>query len=369
MARHIGDRTSHGIRGSDENRKASYMVSFASDYTAGAHPAILQRLIETNYEGLPGYGADRYCAMAREKIRLACGLDQAEVEFLTGGTQANAVVIAAMLADHEGVIAAETGHVSVHEAGAVEYTGHPVLKLPSHDGKLDPEELDGYLTAFFADENHEHMPFPGMVYLSYPTEYGTLYTRTELKAISKICQSRRIPLFLDGARLGYGLMSPASDLTLPDIAKLCDVFYIGGTKVGALFGEAVVFTRGNRPRHFTTSMKKRGALLAKGWLLGLQFDTLFSDGLYFRISRHAMDMAAQMKELFLSHGLRLYLDSPTNQHFVILEDRQLEILSREVAFSFWEKPDETHTVIRLAASWATTAEDLAALAAALDLLI
>ena len=336
-------------------------VSFESDYIAGAHPEILRRLTETNLESLSGYGTDPYCKSAKEKILKACGLEHGDVEFLTGGTQANAVVISTMLADYEGVVAAATGHVSSHEAGAIEYTGHEVLELPQENGKIRPETLRRFLADFFSDGNHEHMTFPGMVYLSFPTEYGTLYTREELEAISGICREYGIPLFIDGARLGYGLMSRSADLTLPDIAKLCDVFYIGGTKVGALCGEAVVFTKGSRPKHFLTSVKRRGALLAKGRLLGVQFDTLFTDDLYFRISRHAIDMAERMKTIFLSHGLRLYLDSPTNQQFVILDNRRMEALREQVVFSFWEKYDETHTVVRFATSWSTTEDDLAAL--------
>ena len=245
------------------------MISFESDYIAGAHPAILKKLSETNLESLSGYGTDIYCDRAREKIRKACGIEQAEVEFLVGGTQTNAVIISTMLSDHEGVIAAKTGHVSLHEAGAIEFTGHKVLELPQTDGKIGPEVLDKFLSDFYADGNHEHMVFPGMVYLSHPTEYGTLYSKKELTEISDICHRYEIPLFLDGARLGYGLMSRQTKLTLFDIASLCDVFYIGGTKVGALCGEAVVFPKKNKPPHFMTSVKKRGALLAKGRLLGI----------------------------------------------------------------------------------------------------
>ncbi|MBR6444697.1 MAG: aminotransferase class I/II-fold pyridoxal phosphate-dependent enzyme [Firmicutes bacterium] len=342
------------------------MVSFESDYTTGAHPEIIKKLSETNLEQLSGYGSDKYCESAREKICKACGLKEADVEFLAGGTQANAVVISTMLADHEGVIAAETGHVSSHEAGAIEFTGNEVLELPQENGKISPADLERYMAEFYADLNHEHMTFPGMVYLSYPTEYGTLYTKAELEAISGICRSYKLQLFIDGARLGYGLMSKEADLTLPELAALCDVFYIGGTKVGALCGEAVVFTKGNKPKHFITSVKKRGALLAKGRLLGVQFDTLFTDDLYFRISRHAIEMAEKMKAIFLSHGLKIYLDSPTNQQFIVFENSRLEEVSKKVAFSFWEKYDDSHTVVRAATSWSTTEEDLAALEAALE---
>lgn len=342
------------------------MVSFESDYIQGAHEKILQRLAETNREPLPGYGSDRYCGSARDKIRKACGCEEAEVFFLTGGTQTNATVISSMLSPYEGVIAAHTGHVSVHEAGAVEHTGHKVLELPQHYGKLETEEVRRYLADFWADDNHEHMVFPGMVYISYPTEYGTLYRKAELEALAEVCRSYQIPLYIDGARLGYGLMSRESDMTLPELAKNCDVFYIGGTKVGALCGEAVVFPKGNMPKHFLTMVKQNGALLAKGRLPGIQFDTLFTDGLYFEISRHAIEMAEELKSLFRAKGFRFYVDSPTNQQFIILEDRQMEKLGRQAAFSFWEKYDEKHTVVRFATSWATEQEDIDALRRALE---
>lgn len=334
------------------------MISFASDYIAGAHPQVLKRLVETNLEPLPGYGEDAWCAGAKEKIRAACGCAGAQVEFLTGGTQTNQIVISTLLREHEGVIAAQTGHVNTHEAGAIEYTGHKVLELPQREGKLDAAEVERYIRDFYADENHEHMVFPGMVYLSHPTEYGTLYSKAELEALSRVCRARGIPLFLDGARLGYGLMSRDTDVTLADIAALCDVFYIGGTKVGALCGEAVVFTRNNRPPHFVNAVKKRGALLAKGRLLGVQFDALFTDGLYFELSRHAIEMAEQLKAILHEKGVEFYLESPTNQQFVILEDSRVEELRKQVAFGFWEKYGPDRTVVRFATGWSTTREDL-----------
>lgn len=342
------------------------MVSFESDYIAGAHPEVLRKLAETNLEPLPGYGTDPYCESAKQKIRDLIGIPDADIFFLAGGTQTNAVVISTVLADYEGVIAAKTGHISTHEAGAVEYTGHEVLELPQAGGKIAPDTLESFLSSFFADENHEHMTFPGMVYLSHPTEYGTLYSKAELTAISEICRKYRLSLFLDGARLGYALMSRETDLTIADIAALCDVFYIGGTKVGALCGEAVVFTKGNIPKHFLTSVKKRGALLAKGRLLGVQFDALFTDDLYFRIGRHAVDMADRMKEIFRSHGIPFYIQSPTNQQFVVLENEQINKLAKKVAFSFWEKKDDAHTVVRFATGWSTTENDLLALDKALN---
>lgn len=342
------------------------MISFENDYNTGAHSQIMARLLETNMEPLSGYGSDPYCESAKRKIREACGCPDAEVEFLTGGTQTNAVVISSMLKDYEGVIAAKTGHVSIHEAGAIEYTGHKVLEIPEKEGKIVPKALKSYIEGFYADENHEHMVFPGMVYLSHPTEYGTLYTKAELEEIADICHIYNIPLFLDGARLGYGLMSRQAELTLHDIARLCDVFYIGGTKVGALCGEAVVFTKKNCPPHFINSVKKRGALLAKGRLLGIQFDTLFTEDLYFEISRHAIDMAEELKMLLQNKKIDFYLKSPTNQQFVILENERIKELKKEVMFSFWEQYDETHTVIRFVTSWATTKEDLEELGRILD---
>ena len=341
------------------------MISFESDYVCGAHPEVLEALTRTNMEPLSGYGSDMYCERAKEKIRAACGREDAQVELLVGGTQTNEIVIATMLRDWEGVVAAETGHVSAHEAGAVEYNGKKVLTVPQKNGKIEAEVLSSYLTAFYADENHEHMVFPGMVYISHPTEYGTLYSKAELTALSEICRQYEIPLFLDGARLGYALASTETDLSLPEIAELVDVFYVGGTKVGALCGEAVVYTHGNRPAHFLTSVKKRGALLAKGRLLGVQFDALFTDGLYFEISKHAIRMAEELKAILHEAGVPFFLESPTNQQFVILENEALAELSKTVAAGFWEVCDETHTVVRFATSWSTTKEDLDALREAL----
>ena len=297
------------------------MFSFECDYAEGAHELILKRLLETNLEQLPGYGEDHYCRSAKEKIREACDCPGADVWFVAGGTQTNALVVDAMLDRFEGVVAAKTGHVNAHESGAIEYTGHKVLALPEHDGKIDAKELEEYLEEFWQNDTREHMVFPGMVYISYPTEYGTLYGKRELEEIAAVCRKFEIPLYMDGARLGYGLMSPAADLTLQEIAKLCDVFYIGGTKVGALCGEAVVFTKNNTPSHFLARIKQHGALMAKGRLLGIQFDTLFTDGLYFEISRHAIRMAGLLKKGFASRGYEFFLDSPTNQQFIVLDHR------------------------------------------------
>lgn len=334
------------------------MISFENDYAEGAHPAILQRFIDTNLTQQSGYGNDCWSDSAAEKIRLACQAPDADIRFIVGGTQTNAVVIGTVLAPYEGVVAAETGHINVHEAGAIEYTGHKVLTVPHHEGKICARELDEYIARFYADGSHEHMVFPGMVYISHPTEYGTLYTREELTAISAVCRRYEIPLFMDGARLGYGLMSPNTDVDLPLIAKLCDVFYIGGTKVGALCGEAVVFPHGNAPKHFVTMVKQRGAMVAKGRLLSVQFDTLFTDDLYFNISAHAIRMAMKLKEGFKAKGYPFLLDSPTNQQFFVLNKEQFARLERDFKFCVWEPVDEDHTAVRFATSWATREEDV-----------
>lgn len=337
------------------------MLAFECDYLEGAHEKILQRLIETNYHKVPGYGNDSYCDSAKKRIKEACHCPEGDVYFLAGGTQTNAIVIDTMLQKYEGVVAAATGHVNVHEAGAIEYTGHKVMTVPSHEGKMQADELKAMLQGFWQDTSHEHMVFPGMVYLSYPTEYGTLYSKKELEEIAGVCHEFRIPLYLDGARLGYGLMSKSADMTLPEIAKICDVFYIGGTKVGALCGEAVVFTKKNTPKHFLTMVKQHGAMLAKGRLLGIQFDTLFTDNLYFEISAHAIEMAEKLKAGLKEKGYTFYLNSPTNQQFVILSVEEIKKLQKEVSFDLWDKTDENHQVVRFATSWATKEQDVEAL--------
>ena len=337
------------------------MVSFDCDYNKGAHPEILKRLIETNYEVQPGYGFDEYTASAKEKIKKACGRDDVEVELLVGGTQTHAVVISTMLKDYQGVIAADTGHVSIHESGAIEYSGHKVLSIPGQDGKLNPPDVKAWVRNFYSDTTYEHMVFPGMVYISQPTELGTLYSKEELEALADVCREHDMLLYIDGARLGYGLMSNESDMTLEDVARIADVFYIGGTKVGALCGEAVVFTGGCKPEHFMTSVKKRGALLAKGRLLGVQFDALFTDNLYFEIGRHAIEMAEKVKEVIKEKGWDIYLLTPTNQQFVLFDERQMEEVRAKVGFDRWAPYDETRTIVRFATSWATTEEDIEAL--------
>ena len=343
------------------------MTYFTSDYVNGAAPEVLNHLLETNSKNLTGYGSDDYCEIAISKIKKACNKPDADVYFLTGGTQTNQIVISTVLKPFEGVIAANTGHVSGHEAGAIEFSGHKVLQISHKDGKLSDNSIENLIKDFYNDRNHEHMVFPGMVYISLPTEYGTLYSKNELQNIYQICQKYNIFLYIDGARLGYALASPQNDLSLSDIANLCDAFYIGGTKVGALCGEALIFTK-NRfetPAHFITQIKQHGALLAKGRLLGVQFDALFTDNLYYKIGEHGILMAEKLKNIFKTKGFRFYLESPTNQQFIILENSKMEELSKTIAFSFWEKYDENHTVVRFATSWSTTQQDLEELEKAL----
>ncbi len=343
-------------------------LNFENDYCEGAHPAILEALAATNMEQTMGYGSDPYTASARQKIAKACGCDANGVWLLVGGTQANATVIDSLLQGYEGVVCATTGHIAVHEAGAVEAFGHKVLTLPASQGKLLPDVLLAYLREHFADENREHMVWPGMVYLSHPTEYGTLYTAEEMKELYEICRTYEIPLYVDGARLGYALACPQSDIDLPFLAKYTDAFSIGGTKVGALFGEAVVFTK-KTPPHFLTTVKRHGALLAKGRLLGIQFDTLFTDGLYLQCGRHAIDMARLLKEGFAKRGMEFFLDSPTNQQFLVLERAFMEALQEKAAFSFWEKVDERRTAVRFCTSWATKEENIRKLFEMIDGLV
>jgi len=334
------------------------MIKLESDYTEGAHPLILEAFVRTNMEQLSGYGNDKYCQSAKAKIKAACGREDAEVFLLTGGTQTNTIVIDTMLASYEGFISCDTGHAACHEAGGPEFTGHKALTLKNHLGKMDAAELAAYMENFLADENRDHLCQPGLVYISHPTEYGTLYTKSELTKISAVCKKYGLKLFMDGARLGYGLMSPGNDLSLTDIADLTDVFYIGGTKVGALCGEAVVFTHGNAPKCFFTSVKQHGALLAKGRLLGVQFDTLFTDDLYFKISAHAVKMADKLRAALKAKGYKIFIETVTNQIFTVLDNSKLEELKAHVSFGFWERPDSDHTVVRIATSWATREEDI-----------
>ena len=333
-------------------------LPFSSDYMEGCHPAVLDRLVRTNLEHTPGYGTDNYTASAKDKIRRAADCPDAGVFFLVGGTQTNSTVIRSLLRLWEGVLAADTGHIATHEAGAIEAGGHKVLTLPHSFGKISAEAIDRYVTGFYADGNHEHMVAPGMVYISQPTEFGTLYSLEELTAISEVCRRHRLPLYVDGARLAYALSSPQNDVTLADLARLTDVFYIGGTKCGAMFGEAVVIPDPSILPHFFTLIKQSGALLAKGRLLGLQFDALFTDGLYESIGRDAVGYAARIQDAVRECGWPLYLESPTNQIFPILTDEELACLEKYAEVSFWEKADAEHTVIRIATCWATTEEDV-----------
>ena len=344
------------------------MISFESDYNNGAHPKVLQHIIDTNNTNSKSYGYDDWSENAKKKIKQACNCPEADIYFLPGGTQTNATVIDAILASYEGVIAAETAHINVHESGAIEAYGHKILTLPSHDGKILAEELESFLKVFHADPTCEHMVYPGMVYITFPSELGTLYTKKEIGDIYTICQNYNIPLYIDGARLGYGLMANGCDITLEWLCKHCDVFYIGGTKVGALCGEAVVFTHKNTPRHFFTIIKRHGALLAKSRLAGVQFEALFTDNLYLNISKHAIEMAMLLRDIFINAGF-IVSDSPTNQQFVVLKNTQVEKLQDLIAFETWEKIDNENTLCRFVTSWATTHEDLHALSDALNTII
>lgn len=342
-------------------------ISFESDYNNGAHPLVLQHLIDTNTMQSQSYGFDTWSEQARHKIRTACQCPDADIFFLVGGTQTNATVIDGMLQSYEGVIAVQTAHINVHESGAVEASGHKVITLPSHAGKMDAGELEAWLEAFNADPTLEHMVIPGMVYITFPTELGSVYTAKEIEEILSVCQRYDLKLFIDGARLGYGLSSSECDFTLSWLAHHCDAFYIGGTKVGALCGEAVVFPRGNAPRHFMNIVKRHGALLAKSRLAGVQFDALFTDNLYQNIAQHAISMAMKVRQLFTEAGIPLR-DSSTNQQFVELTNKQMEQLMQGVLFETWEPIDANNTLCRFVTSWATTEEDLQALKSALETL-
>ena len=334
------------------------MLSFLSDYTEGAHPEVLQHLLERNLVTLPGYGFDDDTDEAKRKINAACGRDDLQIWFLTGGTQTNQIAIATTLRSCEGVIAADTGHVCGHEAGAIELSGHKVLTVPNVEGKVTTENLHKLMKAFLSDESNEHVVQPGMVYISHPTEYGTLYSLDELKSLYAACKEYGLPLYMDGARMGYGLMSPYTDVTLHDICEYTDLFYIGGTKVGALCGEALIFTKNNMPRNFLALVKQRGALLAKMRVVSQQFDALFSNDLYFRLSKHAIDLAMELKAMVQAKGYKLLMDSPTNQQFVIMSREKLEQLRENVRFNIWEWLDDDTAAVRFATSWSTTRESI-----------
>ncbi len=337
------------------------MISFECDYNNGAHPKVLENLVKYNSSKPTPYGFDEFSELAKQKIREAIGMPDAQIFFLTGGTQANATTIDSMLYQYEGVICVGSGHINVHEAGAVEFTEHKIITLPDVQGKMEARTLDRYLDDFMHDGNKDHAVHPGLVYITFPTEFGTLYTAAELRDIYQVCQHYDLPLYIDGARLGYGLMAPGNDVTLPYLARHCDVFYIGGTKIGALCGEAVVFSGRNAHKHFFSIQKQHGAVIAKGALIGLQFDALFTDNLYFRLSQHAIDMAMQLKQLFREKGYRFYVDSPTNQQFLVIRNEEVERLSRQVAFTHFGQTDHHHTICRFVTSWATTQEEIAEL--------
>lgn len=334
------------------------MISFESDYNNGAHPKVLEALIKTNDEQTLSYGFDRFSMAAKKKIRTLCEAPYAQIWFLAGGTQTNATVIDSILHTYEGVVCVSTGHIATHEAGAVEFTEHKVITIPERNGKMSAEELDKFMDEFLHDGNADHCVYPGLVYITFPTELGTLYSAQELDDIYRICKKYELPLYIDGARLGYGLMAPGNDITLPFLASHCDVFYIGGTKVGALCGEAVVFPSGKAHPHFFSITKQHGALMAKGRLIGVQFDALFTDGLYLDISKHAIDMAMRLKDIFRRKGYTFFIDSPTNQQFVILDNKEVERLSDNFLFTNWGKYDNDHTVCRFVTSWATRKEDI-----------
>lgn len=339
----------------------SKKILFQCDYNEGAHPKVLKRLIETNMEQTVGYGEDEYCSLASEKIRRACGNDELDVHFLVGGTQTNVTVIDAALRSYQGVLCAVTGHINVHETGAVESCGHKVLGLPSEDGKLTAAQVEEAYSSHVNDGNHEHMVQPRMVYISNPTELGTIYSKQELTALSEVCSKNDLYLYMDGARLGYGMAAPDNDLTLVDIAALCDVFYIGGTKVGAFFGEAVVIRNAELKKDFRYFIKQKGGMLAKGRLLGLQFDTLFTDELYWDIARHAVALAEKLRTAFEEKGYSYTVPNRTNQIFVIMPDEHLEKLGQKFGFSYDHRVDESHSAVRFCTSWATTEENVEAL--------
>lgn len=328
------------------------MYRFNCDYLEGAHPRIIERLCETNLEQTASYGADVYSESAKKKIKEVVACDNAKVFFLVGGTQANYCVLDSILKNYEGVIAADTGHISVHEAGAIEFSGHKVLTIPNENGKLVPEKVRQYVENFYSDATYPHMVRPGAVYISHPTEYGTLYSKDELKALRSICNEYGMKLYLDGARLGYALASDNTDVALSDIAKYCHAFYIGGTKVGALFGEAVVFTE-NDGECFFTEIKQHGALLAKGRMLGLQFDTLFTDGLYMEIGKYADSLAMKIKKAFTEKGYKTYFDSYTNQQFFVMSEEKYNELSEKVVIDNWGPMGEGEVLVRITTSWAT----------------
>ena len=337
------------------------MIRFNSDYQEGAHPRILQKMAEINLDQQPGYGVDDLCREAAQMIRERCDAPEADVHFLVGGTQTNLTFLAAAMRPYQGVICADTAHIAVHETGSVEACGHKVITLPGKDGKLAAGQVSEYCRLHFSDESHEHMVMPGVVYISNPTELGTIYTRSELLALRGVCDHWNLFLYMDGARLGYGLASPKNDLDLPFIAQNCDAFYIGGTKQGALFGEALVILRDELKTDFRYVIKQKGGMLAKGWLLGVQFAELFRDDLYMELSRHAVALAMQLKSALTEKGIPFLVDSPTNQQFPILPDAHLDVLRKKYTFSYQQRMDAAHSAVRFCTGWATRPEHVAQL--------
>lgn len=329
------------------------MIYLDTDYMAGAHPEVMELLNKTNMLHTPGYGEDEFTRKAKKLILEACGIPSGECYFMVGGTQTNATVIDRLLDRNDGVVAADTSHINVHEAGAIEAWGHKILTLQNHDGKITATQIKDYVEGFYADETFPHMVRPGMVYISFPTELGTIYSKKELKEIYDVCRHFNIPLYIDGARLTYGLNALGNDVELKDLPHLCDVFYIGGTKCGALFGESIVTRHPDLLRRFVSLMKLHGGLLAKGRLLGVQFEALFTNNLYNRIGKYGVDMALRLKELFLSKGYNQFIDSPTNQQFFIIPNTVLENLREKVSFELWGAPGETESHVRFVTSWST----------------
>lgn len=334
------------------------MIYFDNDYMVGAHPEVLRRLCETNDLHTSGYGRDAFTARARQLILDACGLRDGEVYLLEGGTQTNKIVLDRLLDHNDGVVAVDSAHINVHEAGAIEDSGHKVIALPGHDGKLDAAQVRRYVEDFYNDDTHVYMVRPAVVYISFPTELGTIYTRRELEALRDVCREFSMPLYIDGARMAYGLAADGNELDLADIASLCDVFYIGGTKCGALFGEAVVTRRPELLPRFVSLMKIHGATLAKGRLLGVQFSALFETGLYGQIGRHAVEMAMRLKAGFVAAGIRQFIDSPTNQQFFVLPNAVIDTLRRDASFELWGPRGETETPVRFVTDWSTRPEDV-----------
>lgn len=337
------------------------MIRFNCDYSEGAHPAILEKLAQTNLEQTAGYGLDPYCEKARKLIQDLCKAPQAQVHFLVGGTQTNMMLIAAALRPYQGALSPDSGHINVHESGAIEATGHKVLALPSKDGKITAQQVQEEYTKHYKDPDREHMVQPKLVYISNPTEIGTIYSKAELTALSKVCRENNLYLYVDGARLGYGLTAKSNDLSLADMAELCDAFYIGGTKVGALFGEALVIANPALQEDFRYVIKQHGGMFAKGRLLGIQFLALLEDGTYFNIARHANELAEKIKQACIEKGYSFLTQSDTNQQFPILPNSVLEKLGSKYTYSVWQPMDETHSAVRFCTSWATKEEDVTSL--------